>query len=122
MGRVKGIPKYTASGLLPPHTQEEQGWEEERPAAGTALPRDPVNVGNSSGRKPGAEDLDVTFLSHSGAQHWQNPISSQRQENLLMKSIQVRFPRRRARERKIEDESHGSKRKTSETSAPKNEK
>lgn len=79
-------------------------------------------MGNSSGRKPGAEDLDVTFLSHSGAQRWQNPIGSQRRESPLMKSIQVSFPRQRARERKVENESHGGKRKTSETTAPQNEK
>ena len=39
-----------------------------------------------------------------------------------MKSIQVSFPRQRARERKVENESHGDKRKTSETTAPQNEK
>lgn len=45
------------------------------------MPRDLVSMGNSSGRKPGAEDLDVTFLSHSGAQRWQNPFGSQRRES-----------------------------------------
>ena len=66
-------------------------------------------------KESGNEDLDFTFLSHSGAPYWHNPISSQRQESLLMQSIQVSLPRQRARQRKVESKFHRDKRKKSET-------